>query len=102
MEDVLDLYEEPYDPKKPVICMDEKPCQLIDDVVAPILMKSGKPKKEDSEYERNGTCNVFIACEPLTGWRYTEVREHRKKIDYAEFMEKVSKMYLEMHQPKSH
>ena len=65
MEDILDLYEEPYDPKRPVIGVDERPCQLIGDVVMPIPMKPGKPKKEDNEYERNGTCCVFIACEPL-------------------------------------
>lgn len=93
MEDILDLYEEPYDPEKPVICMDERPCQLIGDIVTPIPMKPGKPKKEDNEYERNGTCSVFIACEPLTGWRYLEVRKRRTKMDYAEFMEKVSEQY---------
>lgn len=96
MEDILDLYEEPYDPKRPVIGIDERPCQLIGDVVAPIPMKPGKPKKEDNEYERNGTCNVFIACEPLTGWRYVEVRKQRTKMDYAEFMDRVSEIYLEM------
>jgi hypothetical protein len=97
MEDILDLYEEPYDPERPVIGVDERPCQLIGDVVVPIPMKPGKPKKEDNEYERNGTCNVFIACEPLTGWRYVEVRNQRTKMDYAEFMNKVSEIYLEMH-----
>jgi hypothetical protein len=96
MEDILDLYEEPYDPKRPVIGVDERPCQLIGNVVAPIPMKPGKPKKEDNEYERNGTCNVFIACEPLTGWRYVEVRKQRTKMDYAEFMDKVSEIYLKM------
>jgi len=93
MEDILDLYEEPYDPKRPVIGVDERPCQLIGDVVMPIPMKPGKPKKEDNEYERKGTCNVFIAVEPLTGWRYLEIREHRKRIDYAEFMDRVSGMF---------
>jgi hypothetical protein len=96
MEDILDLYEEPYDPKRPVIGVDERPCQLIGNVVAPIPMKPGKPKKEDNEYERNGTCNVFIACEPLTGWRYVEVRKQRTKMDYAEFMDEVSEIYLKM------
>lgn len=95
MEDILDLYEEPYDPKRPVLCVDERPCQLIGDIVAPIPMKPGKPKKEDNEYERNGTCCVFIACEPLTGWRYLEVRKRRTKRDYAEFMETVSVKYPE-------
>ena len=95
MEDILDLYEEPYDPEKPVICMDERPCQLIGDIVAPIPMEPGKPKKEDNEYERNGTCSVFIACEPLTGWRYLEVRKRRTKMDYAEFMDRVSEHFMD-------
>jgi len=58
-------------------------------------MKPGKPKKADYEYERKGTCCVFIVCEPLTGWRYVEVRKRRTKVDYAEFMDKVSEMYPE-------
>jgi hypothetical protein len=95
MEDILDLYEEPYDPKRPVIGVDERPCQLIGDVVAPIPMKSGKLRKEDNEYERNGTCSVFIACERLTGWRYVEVRKQRTKMDYAEFMDRVSEHYTD-------
>ena len=94
MEDILDLYAEPYDPKRPLICVDERPCQLVDDVVAPIAMKPGSPKKEDNEYERNGTCSAFIAFEPLTGWRHLEIREHRKKVDYAEFMDGVSEHYM--------
>ena len=93
MEDILDIYEEAYDPKRPVVCMDERPCQLIDDILAPIPMKSGKATKVDYEYERKGTCNVFIACEPLTGWRYVEVRNRRTKLDYSVFMEKVSLMF---------
>ena len=97
MEDILDLYEEPYDPKRPNLCMDEMPCQLIGDILTPIPMKSGKAMKYDYEYERKGTCNVFIACEPLTGWRYVEVRQRRTKLDYAEFMDRVSEIYLEMH-----
>ena len=95
MEDILDLYEEPYDPNRPVLCVDERPCQLIGDVVASIPMKPGKPQKEDNEYERNGTCSVFIACEPLTGWRYLEVRKQRTKMDYAEFMNRVSEHYMD-------
>jgi hypothetical protein len=93
MEDILDLYEEAYDPKRPVLCMDERPCQLLDDVVAPIPMEPGKPKKVDYEYKRKGTCCVFIVCEPLTGWRYLEIRERRTKVDYSAFMDKVSEMF---------
>jgi len=97
MEDILDLYEEAHDPRYPSLCMDERPCQLINDVLVPIPMKPGKPIKEDDEYERKGTCSIFIVCEPHTGWRYIEVRKQRTKVDYAEFMDKVSEMYLEMH-----
>ena len=93
MEDILDLYEEAYDPKQPNLCMDERPCQLIDDVVTPIPMKPGKVMKYDYEYERKGTCCVFIVCEPLKGWRYVEVHKRRTKVDYAQFMEKVSGMF---------
>jgi len=95
MEDILDLYEEPYDPKRPNLCMDERPCQLIDDVLTPIAMKPGKAMKYDYEYERKGTCCIFIACEPLTGWRYVEVRKRRTKVDYAQFMDTVSGMFPE-------
>ncbi len=56
-------------------------------------MKPGKLRKEDNEYARNGTCSVFIACEPLTGWRYVEIRKQRTKMDYAEFMDRVSERY---------
>lgn len=97
MEEILDLYEKAYDPKRPVLCMDERPCQLIEDVVTPIPMKAGKSMKYDYEYERKGICNVFIVCEPLTGWRYLEVRQRRTKVDYAVFMKKVSEIYLEMY-----
>ena len=75
MEDVLTLYEQPYDPLNPVICFDERPCQLIDDVVTPIAMKPGNPKKEHYEYARNGTCCVFMAFEPLAGKRIVSVRK---------------------------
>jgi hypothetical protein len=64
MENILDLYEQPYDPKRPLICFDERPCQLIDDVLVPLPMKSGKPKRQDYQYKRNGVCTIFIAFEP--------------------------------------
>jgi hypothetical protein len=67
MEDVLEVYHEPYDANCPVICMDEKPFQLLNEVRQPIPMKPAKPLREDSEYERNGTCSIFIFTEPLAG-----------------------------------
>lgn len=84
MEDVLDVYERPYDPDYPVICMDEKPYQLLGDAREPKDMKPGKDKKIDSEYVRNGTCSIFAFVEPLAGWHHQSVREHRTAVDWAE------------------
>jgi len=86
MEDILDLYALPYDPLHPVICMDERPCQLLGDLLVPIPMKPGKCYTYDHHYERNGVCTLFIAVEPLTGFRFAQVRSRRTKEDYAEFM----------------
>lgn len=97
MEDVLTLYEQPYDPLNPVICFDERPCQLIDDVITPIAMKPGTPKKEDYEYARKGTCCVFMAFEPLSGKRIVSVRKRRTKLDYAQFMSDLVKQYPDAH-----
>ena len=76
MEEVLDLYEEPYDPKRPVVCFDERPCQLIGDVRDPLPMKPGHIERFDSEYERGRVCWIFMSFEPLTGrgiWRSPSV-----------------------------
>ena len=93
MEEVLDVYERDYDPKRPVICFDERPCQLIDDVAAPIPMKPGRVRRHDHEYKRNGTCVVLIAFEPLTGKRIIDTQERRTKKDYGRFMERVARAY---------
>lgn len=93
MEEVLDVYERDYDPKRPVICFDERPCQLIDDIVAPIPMKPGRVQRHDHEYKRNGTCVVLIAFEPLTGKRIIDTRERRTKKDYGRFMKRVARAY---------
>jgi hypothetical protein len=95
MEDVLDLYEQPYDPKHPVICFDERPCQLIDDAIIPIPIKPGSPKKEHYEYIRNGTCCIFLAFEPRAGKRIVCVRERRTRVDYADFMKTLALRYPE-------
>ncbi len=95
MEDVLDLYEQPYDPKRPVICFDERPCQLIGDAISPIPIKPGSTKKEHYEYIRNGTCCVFMALEPRAGKRIVWVKEHRTKVDYADFMKMLAHHYPE-------
>ena len=93
METILHLYQLPYDPMYPVVCIDERPCQLIDDVIAPIPMKSDKQKRHDYHYKRNGVVSLFIAFEPLTGQRIVEVRNRRTKVDYAHFLNKVAQHY---------
>jgi DDE superfamily endonuclease len=93
MEDILSLYEEPYDRLWPVICFDERPCQLIGDVLAPMPMQPRRSKRQDYEYERHGTCCVLLAVEPLQGWRYIQVRERRTAIDYASFMKELVETY---------
>lgn len=95
METILDLYERPYDPTRPLICVDERPCQLIDDVLVPLPLEPGKPKREGYEYKRNGVCTVFIAFEPATGRRFIQVRDRRTKADYAAFMHTVAGHYPE-------
>jgi hypothetical protein len=95
MEDVLNLYEHPYDPKRPVICFDERPCQLIGDAIIPIPIKPGSPKKEHYEYVRNGTCCIFLAFEPLAGKRLICVKERRTMVDYADFMRLLADQYPE-------
>jgi hypothetical protein len=86
MEDVLDVYHRPYDPRFPQICMDEGSKQLLDEVREPIPMKSGKAKREDYEYEREGVFSIFGACEPLTGKYFFKVASSRTKEDWAYFM----------------
>jgi hypothetical protein len=93
MEDVLSLYEETYDPLRPVICFDERPCQLIGDVLVPIPMKPGREKRQDHEYERHGTCCVLLAFSPAQGWRFIQVRERRTAVDYAQFMKELVETY---------
>lgn len=86
MYDVLDLYAEPYNPKRPVIGFDEKPKQLIEDTRKPIPTKPGKLAKQDYEYKRKGTANIFMAVEPKGGKRVTQVTERRTKKDFALFL----------------
>ena len=89
----MDCYGRGYDPKNPVICFDERPCQLIENVLVPTLPSPGKDSREDYHYKRNGTCVVLLAIEPLTGKRIVEVREQKTKKDYSEFMRKVERAY---------
>lgn len=84
MEDVLDVYEMPYNPSNPVVCMDEKPYQLLGEARESWAMRPGDNKKIDSEYVREGTCSIFAFIEPLGGRHHVSVREHRTAVDWAE------------------
>ncbi len=86
MEDVLDLYGEPYDPQHPVVCFDETSKQLVAEKRSPIPAKAGRRERFDYEYKRNGTRNLFMWCEPLAGWRHLEVTQRRTMKDFAHQM----------------
>lgn len=90
MEKVLDVYKLPYDQNSPVVCMDESPKQLIKETRLSIPMKSGSAKKEDYEYSRCGTCNIFMVNEPLQGKRYVEITERRTKKDWSMLIKKIA------------
>jgi DDE superfamily endonuclease len=96
MEDVLHQYHLLYDPRYPLICFDERPCFLIDDVGGILPMSPGKAKRYHYEYQKNGSCCVLLAFEPHTGFRYVEVRERRTASDYAAFMQRL----LTQHYPE--
>lgn len=84
MEDILDIYEKPYDPSLPVVCMDEKPYQCPGETRGPLPVRPGDTQKTDSEYIREGTCSIFVFTEPLRGWRCSHVRKTRTALDWAE------------------
>ena len=90
MEDILDVYEMPYNPVAPVVCMDEKPYQLLGELRDSWAMRPGDDKKVDSEYTRNGTCSIFAFIEPLGGMHHISVREHRTAKDWAEEIKYLS------------
>ena len=79
MEDVLEVYQRPYDENRPVVCLDEQSKQLVKETRRPIPAQAGQPAREDYEYERNGTANLFMLFEPLVGWRHVKVTERRTK-----------------------
>ena len=83
MEDVLAVYARPYDPMRPVVCMDEKPYQLLAHARDPIPAEPGRDLREDSEYVRHGTCSIFVWVEPLAGWRRAEALQRRTRLDWA-------------------
>lgn len=84
MEDVLEVYRRPYDPEMPVVCLDEKPVQILSDVRDPLPVRPGQPAKQDSEYARDGTASLFLHVEPLGNWRRVSARKQRTRADWAE------------------
>ena len=89
MEDVLAVYARTYDPARPVVCMDEKPYQLLAHAREAIPAAPGRDRKEDSEYVRHGTCSIFVWVEPLAGWRHVDAQSRRTKIDWAHQVERL-------------
>ena len=89
MEDVLEVYCRPFDPKHPVVCLDETSRQLIGEVRGPLPPRPGETARYDGEYVRNGTANLFVAFEPLAGWRGVRVTDHRRREDWAAFVREM-------------
>ncbi len=97
MEDILDLYHEPYDPKRPMVGMDETSKQLIGETRSRIRGKAGRVERYDYEYERNGVSNIFMFFEPLGEWRHVKVTDRRTKTDWAHCMQEL----VDIHYPKA-
>jgi hypothetical protein len=97
MEDVLDLYEEPYDPKRPVVCFDEMPYQMVAEKRTPVPAEPGRAARYDYEYERRGMVNIFAIFEPKAGWRHLELSERRTAVDFARAMRRLA----EEHYPEA-
>lgn len=110
MEDVLEVYHRPRNPDRPVVCLDETSKQLIGEIRTPLPARAGVPARYDSEYVRNGTANLFMAFEPLAGWRHVEVTDARCRADWAWFVKdladvrykQVEKIVLVMDQLNTH
>lgn len=94
MEEVLDVYAEPYNPLCPLVCTDERPCQLLDEVLEPLPMQPGRARRVDHEYERKGTCNLFIAFQPLAGWRQVSLTARRTKADFAHWLKELADVHF--------
>jgi hypothetical protein len=93
MEMVLDVYKRPFDPRYPVVCMDESPKQLIAETRISIPASPGQSARYDYEYRRCGVCNIFMACEPLAGKRMVKITERKTKLDWACFLEEIAEQY---------
>lgn len=94
MEDVLDLYAQPYNPLIPQVCFDERPCQLISETRVPLTLEPGQPERYDYEYKREGTCNLFAFFQPLAGWRQIQVTNQRTAIDFAYCMKDLVDVFF--------
>ena len=90
MEDILEVYQRPYDPHRPLVCLDETSKQLIAETRVPIAAKPGQPGRHDYEYRRNGTANLFMMFAPLEGWRHVKVTDRHTAVDYARVLKELS------------
>ncbi len=90
MEDILEVYQRPYDPENPLVCLDETSKQLIAETRVPIAAKPGQPARQDYEYRRNGTANLFMMFAPLEGWRHVKVTDRHTALDYAQVLKELS------------
>ena len=90
MEDVLEVYQRPYDRQRPLVCLDETSKQLIAETRVPIAAKPGRPGRHDYEYRRNGTANLFMMFAPLEGWRHVKVTDRHTAVDYAQVLKELS------------
>ena len=95
MEDTLDVYTRPYDPRRPLVCFDETNTQLLAEVAPPLPPAPGRPAREDYEYVRAGVANLFLACEPLRGWRHVAVAARRTSADFAHCLKEL----VDVHYP---
>lgn len=95
MEQILAFFRKDYDPRFPVVCYDERPCFLIGDLVKGLEMKSGQPARQHYSYEKNGSCNLLMTIEPLTGKRIADVFDQRRKIEFAKHFKRVAERYPE-------
>ena len=90
MEDILEVYQRPHDPHRPLVCLDETSKQLIAETRVPIAAKPGRPGRHDYEYRRNGTANLFMIFAPLEGWRHVKVTDRHTAVDYAQVLKELS------------
>ena len=94
MEDVLDVYQRPHDPQRPLVCLDETSKQMIKEVRAPISAAPGRKARQDYEYERNGVANLFMMFAPLEGWRHVKVTDRHAAVDYAHALKDLSDVHF--------